>query len=90
MEQTQTQISSRLKEMWQALTFEEKSELETFAAFLLTRRGLKQEQLVTDDISTKELMRLVMAGGSFDWLDDPREDVYSEQDGEEIVWPSKS
>jgi hypothetical protein len=89
MEQTQAQISSRLKEMWQALTFEEKNELETFAAFLLTRRGLKQDQLVTDDISTKELMRLVMAGGSFDWLDDPREDVYSEKDGEEIEWPSK-
>jgi hypothetical protein len=89
MEQAQTQISPRLKEMWQALTFEEKNELETFAAFLLTRRGLKQDQLVTDDISTKELMRLVMAGGSFDWLDDPREDVYSEKDGEEIEWPSK-
>ncbi|MDZ7360324.1 MAG: hypothetical protein ONB46_06310 [candidate division KSB1 bacterium] len=86
----QTQISSRLKEMWQALTFEEKSELETFAAFLLTRRGLKQDQLITDDISTKELIHLVMAGGSFDWLDDPREDVYSEKDGEEIEWPSKS
>ena len=90
MEQAQTQISPRLKEMWQSLTFEEKSELETFAAFLLTRRGLKQDQLVTDDISTKELMRLVMAGGSFDWLDDPREDVYANTDGEEIEWPSKS
>jgi hypothetical protein len=76
--------------MWQVLTFEEKIELETLAAFLLTRRGLKQDQLVTDDISTKELMRLVMAGGSIDWLDDPREDAYSEKDGEEIEWPSKS
>jgi hypothetical protein len=85
----QTQISPRLHKVWQFLTFEEKNELETFAAFLLTRRGLKQQELATDDISTKELARLVMAGGSFDWLDDPREDVYTNQDGEEIEWPSK-
>jgi len=85
----QIQISPRLQVMWQAFTFEEKNELETFAAFLLTRRGLKQH-LVTDDISTKELAHLIMAGGSFDWLDDPREDVYTDQDGEEIVWPTKS
>jgi len=85
----QTQISPRLHEMWQAFTFEEKNELETFAAFLLTRRGLKQH-LATDDISTKELAPLIMNGGSFDWLDDPREDVYTDQDGEEIVWPNKS
>jgi len=85
----QLQISSPLKEIWRALTFEEKKELETFAAFLLARRNLPKPQLMTDDISTKELMSLVMAGGSFDWLDDPREDVYSEKDGEEIEWPDK-
>jgi len=84
-----TQISPRLHEMWQALSYDEKNEVETFTAFLLTRRSLKQHQLVTDDISTRELMRLVMAGGSFGWLDDPREDVYSNQEGEEIEWPNK-
>ncbi len=46
MEQVQTQISSRLEEMWQAFTFEEKNEWETIAAFLLTRRGLKQDQFM--------------------------------------------
>jgi hypothetical protein len=83
------QISPRIKEIWPALTFEERKEIETFAAFLLARRRLKQHQVVTDDISTKELARLVMEAGSFDWLDDPSEDVYSATDGDEIEWPSK-
>jgi hypothetical protein len=31
-----------------------------------------------------ELAALLMAGGSFDWLYDPREDGYSFEDGEPI------
>jgi hypothetical protein len=30
-----------------------------------------------------------MGAGSFDWLDDPREDVYSQNDGDEIEWPNR-
>jgi hypothetical protein len=35
----------------------------------------------TEDL---ELASLLMAGGSFDWLYDPQEDVYTIEDGEPV------
>jgi hypothetical protein len=69
---------------------EEQAEVETFAAYLLLRRKLREKQLLTDDISTEELTRLVEGGGSFNWLDAEAENVYSRKDGEAVRWPKKT
>ena len=49
---------------------------------------LQQPQLLTDDISVQELTELVVASGSFGWLNAPEEDIYSLADGEAVQWPS--
>ncbi len=77
-----TQLSQLLAKM----TPQEQAEVVSFAAFVMARRKLKPQRL-TDDISTQELMSLVTAGGSFDWLDNAEEDVYSINDGEAVEWP---
>ena len=69
------------------MTSQEQAEVETFAAFVIARRKLRNTQVLTDDISTQELMQIVEDSGSFDWLDADEEDVYSVKDGEEIEWP---
>ncbi len=48
---------------------------------MLARRTMKNAQVLTDDVSTQELMHLVQNAGSFDWLDSPEEDIYSLYDG---------
>lgn len=80
-------MPDRLYDLLRNLTPEEKMELEAFAAFILARRNLRKPDLLTDDISTEELMSLVVDSGGLDWLDSPIEDVYSLKDGEEIEWP---
>ncbi len=72
------------------MTAEEQAEVETFAAYLLVRRKLREKQPLTDDISTEELMRLAERGGSFDWLDAEAENVYTVKDGEPVKWPKKT
>lgn len=56
-------------------------EVEDFVDFLLVRyageTGLNQ-----DDYPAKHLTRLAMSGGSFDWLNNPAEDIYTDDDGE--------
>jgi hypothetical protein len=83
-------MSERLSQLLESMTAHERTEVETFAAFVLARRGVQKSQIVTDDISTQELMRLVMESGSFDWLSAEEEDVYSIEDGEAVQWPSAS
>ena len=78
-----TQLSQLLVKM----TPQEQAEVVSFAAFVMARRNFKP-QLLTNDISTQELMSLVTAGGSFDWLDRAEEDVYSINDGEAVQWPN--
>jgi len=68
----------------------ERAEVETFAVFVIARRKLGNLPVLTNDISTQELMRLVMESGSFDWLDASCEDVYSSEDGEAVKWLSES
>ncbi len=53
---------------------------------MIARRKLKKQQILTDDISTHELMQLVEKSGSFDWLESDQEDVYSVKDGDEVQW----
>ncbi|MBC8185964.1 hypothetical protein H8E88_33185 [candidate division KSB1 bacterium] len=72
------------------MTHQEQREIETFAAFIIARRNLKNQEILTDDTSTQELMRLVEKSGSFDWLDSELEDVYSVRDGDDVLWPTKS
>ncbi|NIR73154.1 hypothetical protein GWN42_31745 [candidate division KSB1 bacterium] len=79
-----------MSELLKKMTPEEKAEVEAFAAFVLTRRNLQNLQLLTDDISTEELLKLVEDSGSFEWLNHDEEDVYSLVDGEEAEWPSAS
>jgi hypothetical protein len=81
-------MSPRLTQFLEAMTPQEQTEVEVFAAFLIVRRQLQQPQLLTDDISVQELTALVAASGSFNWLNAAEEDIYSLADGEAVQWPS--
>jgi|SRR5215471_2941854 len=81
-------MSPKLTQLLAAMTPQEQTEVETFAAFLIVRRQLQQPQLLTDDISVQELTEFVGASGSFDWLNAEEEDIYSLADGEAVQWPS--
>jgi hypothetical protein len=83
-------MTKTLSQFLEKMTPQEQAEVETFAAFLIARRKLRKPQVLTDDISTQELMRLVENSGSFDWLDDEKEDIYSVDDGESVQWPTES
>lgn len=83
-------MNSRLSWLLEKLTPQEQAELEAFAIFVLVRRRLQKLQVRTDDISTEELVRLVMDSGGFDWLDAPEEDVYTIEDGRAARWPDPS
>lgn len=81
-----TNLSVLLKKM----TPEEQTEVATFATFIIMRRKLQKLKLQTDDISTQELLKLVEDSGSFDWLNQEEEDLYSIEDGEKAEWASAS
>jgi len=83
-------ISKKLSQLLENMTPKECAEVETFAAFMITRRKLQNLSVLTDDVPTQELMQLVMESGSFDWLDSKEEDVYSIDDGEGVKWSSES
>ena len=68
-------MSSKLMQLLDAMTPQERAEVEAFAAFVIVRRQLQQPQLLTDDISVQELTELVAASGSFDWLSAEEEDM---------------
>lgn len=81
-------MSKSLEKILAALSSDEQLEMERFAAYLLLRRKIAAEQILTDDISSAELMRLTMEGGGFDWLaQEP--DTYSIENGEPVQWPQK-
>ena len=83
-------VSKRLAQLLDNMAPPERVEVEIFAAFVVARRSLRNLSVLTDEISTQELMRLVMDSGSFDWLDVSCEDVYSSEDGEAVKWLSES
>ncbi len=80
-------MKAALSKLLEGLTPAEQAEVETFAAFLLARRGSKKHKLLTDEVSTEELLQLVTDAGGFEWLDAPEEDVYSAADGDAVQWP---
>ncbi len=81
-------MTKKLAELFDQMTAEEQAEIETFALFLISRRKLQRQKLLTDDISIRELMQLIENAGSFDWLASEEEDVYSLKDGEAVKWPT--
>ena len=83
MENTITQLIDKM-------TPQERAEVETFAAFLLARRKLQNIRILNDDISIHELTNLISESGGFDWLEGKKEDIYSLEDGEEVVWQNLS
>jgi hypothetical protein len=80
-------MSTILLKLVESLTAEEQAEVESFALYVLARRNLKNLNVLTDDVSTQELMSLVAHAGSFDWLENSEEDIYSLNDGEPVQWP---
>jgi len=58
-------------------------EVEDFVDFLLARYR-QQATAADDEISGKLLTQLAEAGGSYEWLDDAAEDIYSDADGEPV------
>jgi len=83
-------MSDRLKDLLERLTPQEQAELEAFAAFLVARRTLQAPQLLTDDISSEELINLAASSGGFNWLADAGEELYTLANGEAAVWPTTS
>jgi hypothetical protein len=79
-----------LPRLLENMTPQERGEVETFAAFVIARRKLQGYRVLSDEIPTQELMKLVMEAGSFNWLDAEEENVYSIRDGEEVQWPTPS
>ena len=43
----------------------------------------------TDSLPTSELAALAMGSGSFDWLSNSADDIYTTKDGKKASWPSK-
>ena len=80
-------MKAGLSKLLNSLFPAEQAEVETFATFLLARRKLKTVQVLTDDVSTEELLQLVTDAGGFEWLDALGEDVYSAADGDPVQWP---
>ncbi|MFZ4658197.1 MAG: hypothetical protein ACOYNY_14370 [Caldilineaceae bacterium] len=57
--------------------------VDVFVDFLLTH--YQAEQTAADDLDVAEMAKLAMAGGAFDWLNDPGEDdIYCDEDGKPI------
>lgn len=83
-------MTNRFLQLYEKMTPQEQLEVESFVIFVITRRKFRKRQLLTDDISTKELMRLVENSGSFDWLDSEFENVYTIEDGEAVQWSKES
>lgn len=83
-------MTKRFSQLLEKMTLQEQEEVETFAAFAIARRKFRKPHVITDDISTQELMQLVEDTGSFDWLDAKEEDVYSMEGGEAVQWPNES
>ena len=81
-------MSSKLMQLLELMTPQERAEVEAFAAFVMVRRHIQQPQLLSDDISVQELTELVAAASSFDWLNAEEEEIYSVEDGESVQWPS--
>ncbi|MCK4736153.1 MAG: hypothetical protein KAT65_27110 [Methanophagales archaeon] len=57
----------KLSQLLENMTLKVRAEVETFVAFMITRRKLQHLSVLTDDIPSQELMQIVMESGSFNW-----------------------
>jgi hypothetical protein len=57
-------------------------EVEDFVDFLLAR--YQPYAMPADDYPAALMTRLAEAGGAYEWLNDPAEDIYSDADGEAV------
>jgi len=77
-------MSDNFRAVLEKMTTEEQAEVETFAEYLLMRRKARKTYVLTDDVSSQELLKIADRAGSFDWLKAAEEDVYSIHDGDEV------
>lgn len=74
-----TQVTKKIQKLPEPLL----REVDDFVEFLLARYF--PEAPASDDEYPAILMtHLSATGGGFDWLDDPAEDIYSDNDGEAV------
>jgi len=59
-------MTTRFLQLYEKMTPQEQQEVESFVIFVLARRKIRKRQLLTDDISSDEMMQLVENSGSFD------------------------
>ncbi len=83
-------MTDSILSLLEKMTPAEQGEIETFAAYLLSRRSSRKLYVFTDEASSRELLQIADRSGSFEWLNAEAEDVYSLQDGDEVEWPSES
>jgi len=62
-------MTKRLLQLLINMTQQEQSEVEIFAAFVIVRRNIQTPLVLNDDISSQELMQLVVNSGGYIWLD---------------------
>ena len=79
-----------LENLIQQMTVKEREEVTFFASFVIARRHSNSQHIVTDDVSTADVLELAVGSRSFDWLDRVEEDEYSVEDGDAVQWPNKS
>ena len=79
-------MTKTLANLINEMTFQERKEVETFAAFIISRRNSDKDYLVTNDVPINELIEVVSDSGSFNWLNNDEEDIYSLNDGENVQW----
>ena len=79
-----------LENLIQQMTVKEREEVTFFASFVIARRHSNSQHILTDDVSTADVLELAVGSGSFDWLDRVEEDEYSVEDGDAVQWPNKS
>ena len=58
-------------------------QVDDFVDFLLARYALATPS-AGDDLPATLMSHLSAAGGGFEWLNDPTEDIYSDDDGEAV------
>jgi hypothetical protein len=79
-------MTQYLSERIDNLFSSEITELEEFAEFLIFKRSINNNETFADDISTKEISKLISSSGAFEWLNSSEEDVYSITDGVPVQW----
>ena len=79
-------MNKHLSSLLKKITPEEQQEVEDFINFLIIKRKIKKQKITINDIPSEELTKLIEKSGSFDWLDDESEDIYSLNDGIPVQW----